>query len=52
MLCLYCHDNEHSRDLDAAWLATEDPDRQQGPTTTHTPFADLASLLNGSRRRK
>jgi len=46
MLCLYCHDNEHSRDLDAQWLATEDPDRKKGPTATHNPFAKLAHLLN------
>jgi 5-methylcytosine-specific restriction endonuclease McrA len=45
MLCLYCHDNEHSRDLDAEWLATEDPDRKKVPITTHNPFAKLANLL-------
>jgi 5-methylcytosine-specific restriction endonuclease McrA len=52
LLCLYCHDNEHSRSLDAEWLPTEDPDRIKQPTSTHTPFADLSSLLQGSRDRK
>ncbi len=45
LLCLYCHDNEHSRDLDAEWLPTEDSDKEKGPTATHTPFADLKKLL-------
>ncbi len=45
MLCLYCHDNEHSRSLDAEWLATENPDKKVGPTTTHSPFANLKDLL-------
>ena len=52
MLCLYCHDNEHARSLDAEWLPTHDADRERGPTTTHTPFADLSSLLRTSRDQK
>jgi hypothetical protein len=52
MLCLYCHDNEHARSLDAEWLPTHDADRDKGPTATHTPFADLSSLLRTSRDRK
>ena len=42
---LYCHDNEHSRSLDAEWLSTENPDKEDGPTTTHSPFANLKDLL-------
>ena len=45
LLCLYCHDNEHSRTLDAEWLPSENPDKRGGPTTTHNPFAALAGLL-------
>jgi len=54
LLCIYCHDNEHSRDLDAEWLPTEDADRHKGPTTTHNPFAKLAHLLRtpGSPEKK
>jgi 5-methylcytosine-specific restriction endonuclease McrA len=48
LLCIYCHDNEHSRALDAEWLPTEDPDRNKGLTTTHTPFSNLANLMRGS----
>ena len=50
LLCVYCHDNEHSRELEAALRG--------GPTTgdaataaTHRPFANLADLLKGGSRR-
>jgi hypothetical protein len=42
LLCLYCHDNEHQRYLDQRGLAG---DTERTPQATHTPFADLASLL-------
>jgi hypothetical protein len=45
LLCIYCHDNEHSRNLDAEWLPAQDPDSKKKPTSTHTPFADLKKLL-------
>jgi 5-methylcytosine-specific restriction endonuclease McrA len=45
LLCIYCHDNEHSRSLDAEWLPTENPDRKIGPAITQTPFANLSNLL-------
>lgn len=45
LLCLYCHDNEHSRFLDAEWLPTQDSDTEKKPVGTHTPFADLDKLL-------
>jgi 5-methylcytosine-specific restriction endonuclease McrA len=42
LLCLYCHDNEHSRMLDEAARTRSD----NGQTiATHSPFADLKSLL-------
>ncbi len=42
LLCLYCHDNEHQRQLD-----TRPPSASRDPSTgaTHTPFAELATLL-------
>ena len=46
LLCIYCHDNEHSRLLDAEWLSTENPDKEKGTTSTHSPFADLKKLLS------
>ena len=44
LLCLYCHDNEHSRSLDSVGrsLASE-----AIPPATYQPFADLESLLKG-----
>jgi len=47
LLCIYCHENEHARQLDNAGHAAT----SQGgpPAATHQPFADLASLL---RQRK
>ncbi|TKB06876.1 YajD family HNH nuclease [Desulforhopalus sp. IMCC35007] len=48
LLCIYCHDNEHSRLLDAEWLPTENQDNEKGARTTHSPFADLKNLLRKS----
>jgi 5-methylcytosine-specific restriction endonuclease McrA len=44
LLCIYCHDNEHSRSLDAEWLPAKDRDTDRGATATHTPFAGLKNL--------
>jgi len=43
LLCLYCHDNEHQRQVDAAGPLTSSGDG--APVATHTPFAGLAALL-------
>jgi hypothetical protein len=43
LLCLYCHDNEHQRHLDQPGM--DAGRRESTPHATHTPFADLASLL-------
>ena len=45
LLCLYCHDNEHSRYLDAEWSDAETPGGEQEPPSTHRPFAGLDALL-------
>ncbi|MDI6687347.1 MAG: YajD family HNH nuclease [Desulfobacterales bacterium] len=45
LLCFYCHDNEHSRFLDAEWLDTQYPDTEKRSTVINTPFADLKKLL-------
>jgi hypothetical protein len=45
LLCLYCHDNEHSRDSVAdAYGATISND-EQASSSFSRPFADLAALL-------
>lgn len=43
LLCLYCHDNEHMRELEAAAARGGAPDAPAA--ATHNPFADLKSLL-------
>jgi hypothetical protein len=51
LLCVYCHDNEHSRELEAAARpAAAEVDRAAG--ATHRPFADLAALLKGRGERE
>ena len=45
LLCLYCHDNAHSRYLDAEGYAEETPGAKQGPAGSYKPFADLDKLL-------
>lgn len=43
LLCLYCHDNEHQRQLEAA--AGREIATARGKLATHSPFADLKNLL-------
>jgi hypothetical protein len=45
LLCIYCHDEEHSRYLNAEWYAAPPPGGEQEPTATYRPFADLDRLL-------
>lgn len=44
LLCLYCHDNEHQRELEAA-AQRGGSSTSKGGVATHNPFADLKSLL-------
>jgi hypothetical protein len=46
LLCLYCHDNEHARMLDAVAGSTSgEAGSESGGFGRHQPFAELASLL-------
>jgi hypothetical protein len=49
LLCLYCHDNEHQRQLEAASGA----DGKSGGSSvaTHSPFANLKAMLEGKERK-
>jgi 5-methylcytosine-specific restriction endonuclease McrA len=42
LLCLYCHDNEHSRELDEA---VRNRGADKSTVATHNPFADLKVML-------
>jgi 5-methylcytosine-specific restriction endonuclease McrA len=46
LLCVYCHDNEHSRQLDATG-GHDAPENKS--TATHNPFADLRTLLKDEK---
>ncbi|OIP09194.1 MAG: HNH endonuclease [Betaproteobacteria bacterium CG2_30_68_42] len=49
LLCVYCHDNEHARQLDSrgqAPNATAHP-----PAATYQPFADLKSRLDAGSKK-
>jgi len=46
LLCLYCHDNEHQRQLEAAGGGNASSQKHD-KVATHSPFANLKSLLKG-----
>ncbi len=50
LLCLYCHDNEHSRGLESEWLNSPLTDGDGGGTVTHSPFAGIKELLSEKKR--
>ena len=50
LLCLYCHDNEHSRDMDAEWLPAQESDSESKTTATHNPFANLNKLMDDKKK--
>ena len=45
LLCLYCHDNEHQRQLDHNLGRLAGDDRTEGSAASHAPFAELAALM-------
>nr|VXZ85866.1 HNH endonuclease [Klebsiella pneumoniae] len=54
MLCLYCHDHEHSKYTEAdqygsTVVAGEDAQKSVGEAT-YNPFADLKAMMNKSKR--
>jgi hypothetical protein len=47
LLCIYCHDNEHSRHLDQEWYSAAGPGEDQPQSSgLDNPFANLQDLLN------
>lgn len=45
LLCIYCHDNEHSRSLEAEWQVEQVSKAKEDETVRHNPFADLLKLV-------
>jgi len=47
LLCVYCHDNEHQRQLEAAGGGSNTPGNRG--SATHSPFAKLKALLDSKK---
>ena len=48
LLCVYCHENEHSRLVDA-YSTSGDASESKGSTATYNPFANLADILKHNK---
>ena len=49
LLCVYCHENEHARVVDAqAGGSIRDPESKPAQ---HRPFADLDALMKGKKKK-
>jgi hypothetical protein len=46
LLCVYCHDNEHQKQLEAGGAGTGNAPAKGA---THSPFADLKTRLEGRK---
>lgn len=46
LLCLFCHDNEHQRQLEAQGQSSSGMSEKTANGATHNPFADLKTLLD------
>ena len=49
LLCIYCHDNEHSRHLDQEWYDTAAPEGVQQASALDSPFANLKDMLKNKK---
>ncbi len=49
LLCIYCHDNEHSRYLDQDGYGEVTPGGEQQTAPLQRPFADLEALLKNKK---
>lgn len=49
LLCIYCHDNEHSRLIESEWQDEAPAEREDGADMSHNPFAKLGSLLKDKK---
>ncbi len=49
LLCIYCHDNEHSRHLDQQWQDGPESHSESKPIGTDRPFANLEALLKDKK---
>ncbi|MCB1736806.1 MAG: YajD family HNH nuclease [Gammaproteobacteria bacterium] len=47
LLCIYCHDNEHSRYIDSQYGGSTREEKVEA--ATHSPFANLAAMLKDKK---
>jgi hypothetical protein len=50
LLCIYCHDHEHSKYLEEEWHEGQ-PGREKEPPASYRPFADLDALLKEKKKK-
>ncbi len=48
LLCLYCHDNEHSR-YEETRFGSSSSSKASASTVTHNPFANLKDLIKDKK---
>jgi hypothetical protein len=49
LLCLYCHDNEHQRQIEAAGITSGKTETAVG--ATHSPFANLKAMIERKEQK-
>ncbi len=49
LLCVYCHENEHSRNLVADWSDEPSPGAASVSASTYNPFAGLDALIKSKK---
>ena len=50
LLCIYCHENEHSRQEVADAYGKAEPERRREPASTYRPFEALGALLKTRKK--
>jgi len=52
LLCIYCHENEHSRHVEEDAYGHSAPEAETDPDSSHRPLAGLAALLRQKEKSK
>ena len=50
LLCIYCHENEHSRLEVADAYGDAEPEQRREPASTHRPFEALGAFLKSRKK--
>jgi len=49
LLCIYCHEQEHSKFVDTDWQASG-PSKREEQHHSHNPFANLKKLMDENNK--